>query len=124
MRAAARARVARLEGAVLVEGPSDAVYQRAVSRNIPVLQIDGQLAKLSRGVVGSDVTLAAHVELVIRSVPAQALKGTLRGHATSSDTPKALQSGQRLAELEGQVVGSAVESALRGVDGALALAAK
>jgi hypothetical protein len=65
----------------------------------------------------------ARVEFSVRRVPQQTLKGTLSGGASSIESMRTL-SGQRLVELENQTIGSAVESAMRGADSGLALAAK
>ncbi|HQY65024.1 MAG: HEAT repeat domain-containing protein [Myxococcales bacterium] len=119
-----RARASFVAGAVLLEGPADPLYASAVDRKLPVLLLDGQLSRLARSSAPGGVSLAAHVEIVVRAVPSHALKATLRGSSTGTDTPAVLTSQARLAELESQVVGSAVESALRGAEGALAGASK
>lgn len=124
MTSAARARASFVPGAVVLEGPADPLYARAVERKLPVLQLDGQLSRLARSSAPGGVSLAAHVEIVVRAVPSHALKATLRGSSTGTDSPAVLASQARLAELESQVVGSAVESALRGAEGALAGASK
>ena len=124
MTSTARARASFVPGAVLLEGPTDPLYARAVERKLPVLLLDGQLSRLSRASAPNGISLAANVEIVVRAVPSQALKATLRGSSTGTDTPAVLSSQARLAELESQVVGSAVESALRGAEGTLAGASK
>lgn len=124
MATTARARAPFVPGAVLLEGPGDPLYARAVERKLPVLLLDGQLSRLARSSAPGGVSLAAHVEIVVRAVPSHALKATLRGSSTGTDSPAVLASPPRLAELESQVVGSAVESALRGAEGALAGASK
>ena len=59
----------------------------------------------------------------MRRVPQQTLKGTLSGGATAIEPVRTI-TATRLAELEDQTLGSAVESAMRGADRGLALAAK
>lgn len=124
MATAARARASSVPGVVLLEGPSDPLYARARERNLPVFVLDGQLSQLARSSAPGGVSLAANVELLIRAVPSQALKGTLRGTSRGTESSSAMASHSRLAELENQVVGSAVESALRGAESALAVASK
>lgn len=119
MRSAARAHASHLKGAVVVDGPGDALYQKAVDKHLPVLMLDGQLSRFSRAEASGNVTLAAQVEFVVRKVPSQQLKGTFHGGAAGSDSPKALERKGRLAELQGEVVSGAVESALRGAERSL-----
>ncbi len=124
MRSAATAHASHLRGALVVEGPSDALYQKAAEKHLPVLMLDGQLARFSRAEASGNVTLAAQVEFVVRRIPSQVLRGTFHGGAAGSDSPKALESHKRLAELQGEVVSGAVESALRGVESSLVEASR
>jgi hypothetical protein len=124
MRAAAKTHAAHLKGAVVVEGPGDALLQKASEKHLPVLVLDGQLSKLSRADGAGNVTYAAQVEFVVRKAPSQVLKGTFHGGAAGSDSSKALESTKRLAELQGEVVSGAVESALRGAEHGLAEASR
>jgi hypothetical protein len=124
MRTAAKAHASHLKGALVVDGPGDALYQKAAERHLPVLMLDGQLARFSRAEASGNVTFAAQVEFVVRKVPSQVLKGTFHGGAAGSDSPKALESTRRLAELQGEVVSGAVESALRGAERSLVEASR
>src|SRR5262249_31659418 len=53
MRQAARAKAGTIKGAVIVDGSDPAVVKKATERRIPVLQVDGNLTKLTQ-VVGTD----------------------------------------------------------------------
>jgi hypothetical protein len=90
---------------------------------MPVLLLEGQLTRLAQAQTNGAMRIEARVEFSVRRVPQQTLKGTLSGGATSVESMRSL-SGQRLVELQNETVGSAVESALRGADSGLALAAK
>jgi HEAT repeat protein len=124
LRSATKAHAAHLKGAVVVEGPGDALLQKAAEKHLPVLVLDGQVSKLARADAAGNVTLQAQVQFVVRKAPSQVLKGTFHGGAAGSDSPKALESKKRLAELQGEVVSGAVESALRGAESGLAEASR
>jgi hypothetical protein len=121
LRDAARMQAHSLPGA-LVYDEGDPGTLRPASR-IPVLLLEGQLTRLAQAQSGGAMRIEARVEFSVKRVPQQTLKGTLSGGATSVESMHTL-SGQRLIELQNQTVGSAVESAMRGADSGLALAAK
>jgi hypothetical protein len=121
LRESARAQAASLPGAVVYDA-SDPAAERAADR-MPVLLLEGQLTRLSQSSSNGSTRIEARVEFSVRRVPQQTLKGTLSGGATAVEPTRTL-SGSRLADAQNQAVGSAVESALRGADTGLALAAK
>ncbi len=124
MRSAVKTHATHVKGAVVVEGPGDVLFQKAAEKHLPVLVLDGQLSKLNRADATGNVTYSAQVEFVVRKAPQQTLCGTFHGGAAGSDSPKALESQRRLAELQGEVVSGAVESALRGAENSLAQASR
>jgi hypothetical protein len=121
LRDAARMQAHSLPGALVYDegepGPGQA------NAKMPVLLLEGQLTRLAQAEASGAMRIEARVEFSVRRVPQQTLKGTLSGGATAVESIRTL-SGQRLIELQNQTVGSAVESALRGADSGLALAAK
>ena len=121
LRDAARMQAHSLSGA-LVYDAGDPGPAHAASK-MPVLLLEGQLTRLAQAQSSGAMRIEARVEFSVRRVPQQTLKGTLSGGATAVESIRTL-SGQRLIELQNQTVGSAVESALRGADSGLALAAK
>ena len=121
LRDAARAQAQSLSGAAVYD-VGDPQADRAASR-MPVLLLEGQLTKLQQTSTNGAMHIDARVEFSVRRVPQQTLKGTLSGGASSVESVRSL-SGARLVELENQTVGSAVESAMRGADSGLAMAAK
>jgi hypothetical protein len=121
LRDAARLQAHSLPGArVYDEG--DPETERAASK-MPVLLLEGQITRLAQAQASGAMRIEARVEFSVKRVPQQTLKGTLSGGATAVESLRTL-STQRLVELQNQTVGSAVESALRGADTGLALAAK
>ena len=121
MRDAARAHATSLPGAIVVEA-GEAAPGRAPS-SMPVLLLDGQLTRLSQQSASGTMRVEAQVEFMVRRVPQQTLKGTLSGSATTMDSLRAVTTG-RVLEMQNQAVGGAVESAMRGADRGLTLAAK
>jgi HEAT repeat protein len=117
MRAAARAQAASLPGALVVEGDTPS------SGTMPVLLLDGQLTRLAQASAGGTLRVEAQVEFSVRRIPQQTLKGTLSGTATSMESARTITTG-RVLELQNAAVGGAVESAMRGADHGLTLAAK
>jgi hypothetical protein len=121
LRDAARMQAHSLSGAVVYD-EGDPGATRAANK-MPVLLLEGQITRLAQAQSSDAMRIEARVEFSVRRVPQQTLKGTLSGGATSVESVRTL-SAQRLVELQNQTVGSAVESALRGADSGLALAAK
>ena len=120
MRSAARAKAGTIKGAVVVDGSDPNVLKKAVEKKIPVLQVDGNLTKLTQ-VVGTDgaTVISAKVDMSIRKLPGQTLKGTVSGNASGSNgSPRA--SDQAINELQNRVVGGAVESAVGSMGNELA----
>jgi len=121
LRDATRMQAHSLPGAVVYD-EGDPGTVRAASK-IPVLLLEGQITRLALAQSNDAMRIEARVEFSVRRVPQQTLKGTLSGGATSVESVRTI-SAERLVELQNQTVGSAVESALRGADSGLALAAK
>jgi hypothetical protein len=121
LRDAARLQAHSLPGAMVYD-EGDPETERAGSK-MPVLLLEGQITRLAQAQASGAMRIEARVEFSVKRVPQQTLKGTLSGGATAVESLRTL-STQRLVELQNQTVGSAVESALRGADTGLALAAK
>lgn len=123
MRGAARAKAGTIKGALIIDGLDPALAKRAAARKIPVLQVDANLTKLTQ-VAGRDgaTTISAKVDMSIRKLPGQTLRGTVSGSA--SGTNGARSSAEALADLRQQVVSGAVESAMGTMGAELAAFAK
>lgn len=123
MRQAARAKAGTIKGAVIIDGSDPSVIKSATEKRIPVLQVDGNLTKLT-STVGTDgaTIVSAKVDMAIRKVPGQTLKGTVSGSAAGSGGSHASESG--ITDLQNRVVGGAVESAVGSVGNELASLSK
>ncbi len=122
MRQAARAKAGTIKGAVVIDGNDPSVVKKATEKRIPVLQVDGNLTKLTQ-VVGTDgsTVISAKVDMSIRKLPGQTLKGTVSGNASGSAGSRGTQG---LTDLQNRVVGGAVESAMGSMGAELAALSK
>jgi hypothetical protein len=123
MRQAARAKAGTIKGAVVIDGNDPGVVKKATEKRIPVLQVDGNLTKLTQ-VVGTDgaTVISAKVDMSIRKLPGQTLKGTVSGNASGSNGTRGTEQG--LTDLQNRVVGGAVESAMGSMGAELASLSK
>jgi hypothetical protein len=123
MRNTAKAKAGSIKHAMILDTSDASVMQRAKERKIPVLLVDGTLSKLttSTGRDGGTIVTAT-VDISIRQVPKQTLKGTVSGNASASDDKNT--NGNGIQELQNRAVGGAVESAMSSVGSEIALLAK
>ena len=123
MRSAARAKAGTIKGAVVVDGSDPNVLKKASEKRIPVLQVDGNLTRLTQATSTDGSTIiSAKVDMSIRKLPGQTLKGMVSGNASGSNGSKV--SGQGILDLQNRVVGGAVESAMRSMGNELASLSK
>ena len=123
MRSAARAKAGTIKGAVVLDNPDAAVLRRASERKIPVLLVDGSLTRLTQSTAkDGGVIVSAQVDLSIRRVPQQTLKGMVSGSASASDDARNANRG--ITELQNRAVNGAVESAIASVGSEIAALAK
>ena len=117
---ASRTYAATLHGTVMVEhdGP---LLRQAAARHVPVITLDGNLARITESRVGGGTQVQARVEFTVRRD--QNLKGTLSGAATTFGPGSGLTDDGR-RQLEEDAVSAAVQSALRGAEQGLLVAAR
>jgi HEAT repeat protein len=120
---AVKSEVARLPGVEVMASEAEAVAQ-AKQRQLPTLALDARLTHLSKSNSGSDVAVAAKVELLIRKIPEQALKATVKGDAKALINSKSVKGESDLTELREDAVKAAVASALKGAPTAIEAATK
>ena len=125
MRSAARAKAGSIKGAVIIDGNDPGMIKKATASNIPVLQIDGNLTKLT-STTGTDgaTVISAKVDMSIRKMPGQTLKGTVSGNASGSAGSGGPPSDAGIKMLQDRVVGGAVESAVSSMGSSLAALSK
>jgi hypothetical protein len=70
------------------------------------------------------VSFSARVEYLIRKMPEQSLKGTMSGNAKAQADTKEIHGQSELAQLQSDVIGAAIDSALKGASPALEAAAR
>jgi hypothetical protein len=123
MRQAARAKAGTIKGALVIDGSDPNVLKRATEKRIPVLQVDGNLTRLTQ-MTGTDgaTVISAKVDMSIRKLPGQTLKGMVSGNASGSNGTRV--SSQGILDLQNRVVGGAVESAMGSMGAELASLSK
>ena len=119
---AARVRAHAMRGTAVVECEGDdSLRQQAAERHIPIITLDGNLTQVTLARVGGGTQVQVRVEFAVRR--GQTLKGTVSGAATSFGPGTELsEEGRR--KLEDGAVAAAVQSALRGADDGLLVAAR
>jgi len=116
---------ARAMNNVVVADPGDTgILARAAAKHVPVLALDGTVMQLTQTVNGTTTQLQAHIEFTMRRIPDQTLKGVLTGSATSMGSGPTTTQPRVVNALQDQAIDAAVESALRGADQGMLLAAK
>ena len=119
LQSAARSRARGLHGAAIVDADAGLIAQ-ATERHLPILTLDGSVMQVSESRVEGSVQVQARVEFAVRRE--QTLKGTLSGAATTFGSgPSISDQGRR--QLQDDAVDGAVQSALRGADQGLTIAA-
>ncbi|HLK40541.1 MAG TPA: HEAT repeat domain-containing protein [Polyangiaceae bacterium] len=116
----AKARARALRGAVVVDADSAPPHATG-PRRVPVIALDGSVMQLVESRVGGVFQVQARVEFTLRHD--QSLKGTLSGAATTLGSGAAM-SDQARKELEDTAIDAAVQSALRGAEQGLIVAAR
>jgi hypothetical protein len=120
LRDATRVRARELKDAAVLEADSPLLTQ-AARRHLPVVTLDGSVTQLVESRAGTSLQVQAHVEFTVRRD--QTLRGTLSGGATTSGSGPTISDDGR-HRLEDEAVDGAVQSALRGADQGLMVAAR
>lgn len=110
-RESTRKQVAKVAGALL-PGEREDASSIARAKNLPMVAIDGSLSKLASAKSGSDVGWDAQVEYLIKQMPQQQLKGTIKGRGKALANAAAVRGPSEHAQLQTDAVNAAVESAL------------
>ncbi len=120
LRDATRTRAKELKDVAVLE-PDSPLLTEAARRRLPVVTLDGSLTQLVESRVAGSVQVQAHVEFTVRRD--QTLRGTLSGGATSAGGGPTFTEDDR-RRLQDEAVDGAVQSALRGADQGLMIAAR
>jgi hypothetical protein len=118
--AAARSRAQSMRAGVFVDG-DESLRQQASARHVPVITLDGNVTQVTEARVGGGVQVQVRVEFAVRR--GQTLKGTVSGAATTFG-PGSDITDQGKRKLEEDAVQAAVQSALRGAEDGLLIAAR
>jgi len=118
----ARNEIARVPNVEVALNDQEAAA-KARDRKLLTVALDGKLTQLSKTGGRSDIAFAAKVEFVIRKIPEQSLKGSVRGNASALSSGGSLNDSE-MKQLELDAMTAAVQSALKGAPTALEAAAK
>jgi HEAT repeat protein len=119
----ARDELSRLPGVELLGEQADAALE-SKRRRLPTVALDGRLVQVQKAQSAREIGYSAKVEFLIRKLPDQALKGTVRGDARASTDPRAVKSASEHALLQEDAVVAAVQSAFKGAPVALEAAGR
>ena len=109
-----------MRGGVFVDG-DESLRQQANARHVPVITLDGNVTQITEARVGGGTQVQVRVEFAVRR--GQTLKGTVSGAATTFG-PGSDITDQGRRKLEEDAVQAAVQSALRGAEDGLLVAAR
>lgn len=120
--AAMKNEIAKIPGIEIASSDAEAI-ETAKSRKLPTIALDARLVQVQKSTAGADTAIAAKVELVIRKIPEQSLKATVKGDAKALMNSKSVKGDVEIGQLRDDAVKAAVKSALKGapvaIDGAL-----
>jgi hypothetical protein len=117
---AARTRTNAWRGATVMESDASARKHGAV-RHVPVITLDGNVAQMVESRIAGNVQVHARVEFTVRRD--QTLKGTVSGAATTFGYGATI-SEQARRQLQNDAIDGAVQSALRGAEQGIIVAAR
>jgi hypothetical protein len=117
---AARARAGTMRGTTVFDGDAS-LRQQAAQRHVPVITLDGNVTQVTESRIGGGTQVQVRVEFAVRR--GQTLKGTVSGAATTFG-PGADLTDEGRRQLEQDAVQAAVQSALRGAEEGLLVAAR
>jgi hypothetical protein len=118
---AARTRAQAMRGTVLIDDGDDSLRRQAAARHVPVITLDGNVMQIAEARVGGGTQVQVHVEFAVRR--GQTLKGTVSGTATTFG-PGGEITDEGRNKLQQDAVAAAVQSALRGAEEGLLVAAR
>jgi hypothetical protein len=110
-RDATRANVLKVPGA-LVPGDREDASSIGKAKSLPVVAIDGTISKLNSVKTGGEVGWDAQVEYLIKQLPDQSLKSTIKGRSKALVSAGAVKNASDDKALQVDAVNAAVESAL------------
>jgi hypothetical protein len=97
------------------------LLRQATERHVPIVTLDGNVTQLVESRVADTLQVQARVEFTVRRE--QTLRGTLSGAATTFGSGPTI-SDQSHRQLQDDAVDGAVQSAMRGAEQGLTIAAR
>jgi hypothetical protein len=119
----AKAELAKIPGVQVATSDNDAI-EKAKAMKVPTIALDGRLVTLQKQKEGSEVGFNAKVEFVVRKLPEQSLKASVKGNAKALLDARAVKGDADLSQLQADAVTAAVQSAFSGAPKVIEDAAK
>jgi hypothetical protein len=112
MREATRQKLGALPGALVLSDEDDA-SQEAKRRRVPAFLVSGCIKSSDETKDGDQLVVATKVEFVVHTVPDEAIVGIVGGSASARTAADDAGDEPRMASLRSEVLGAAIESALK-----------
>jgi hypothetical protein len=112
MRETTRQRLGALPG-TLVLGDEEDAKEEAKRRRVPAFLITGSIKSLEETKDGDALVVSTKVEFAVHSIPDEAIVGIVAGSASARAAAEDADDESRMASLRSEVLGAAIDSALK-----------
>jgi HEAT repeat protein len=112
MREATRQKLGALSGTLVLRDEDDA-KEEAKRRRIPAFLITGCIKSVDETKDGDTLVVATKVEFIVHTVPDEAIVGIVAGSASARTAAEDADDEPRMASLRSEVLGAAIDSALK-----------
>jgi hypothetical protein len=123
MREATRQKLGSLPGTVLL-GEEDDPSQEAKRQKVPAFLISGCIKSIDETKDGDTLLVSTKVEFVVHTVPDEAIVGIVAGTASARAAAEDADDEPRMASLRSEVLGAAIDSAVKRAPDAIKAAMK
>jgi hypothetical protein len=123
MREATRQKLGALPG-TLVLGDEDDPSQEAKRRKVPAFLISGYIKSTEETKDGDTLVVSTKVEFLVHTVPDETIVGIVAGSASARAAAEDADDEPRMASLRSEVLGAAIDSALKRAPDAIKSAMK
>ncbi len=112
MRTVAQQKLGALPG-VLLLGDEDDAKGEAKRRHVPAVLITGTIKSAQETKDGDELVVATKVEFVVHTIPEESIVGIVAGSASARTAAADAEDEPRMSNLRREVLGAAIDSALK-----------
>ncbi len=123
MRETTRHKLGALPGTLVLADDDDA-KEEAKRRGIPAFKITGSIKSVGETKDGDELVISTKVEFAVHSMPEEAIVGIVAGSASARASAEDAADESRMAALRSEVLGAAIDSALKRAPDAIKAAMK